>query len=198
MSPSIRTQPDYRDAKAPLSIIGDPLVARHPLYPRQDEVDPLSSLPPPTLWIFHLPFVQASHSWRPASLNISPVLFIIGLELALFSSSSFLVRVHPRSPAATRARHYYTADSGDLVSHSVFRLARAHAPALQRASYHDALTYMHSHTYAHARRDVPRPPGIYHASFCEGTHRGLPNVRRLPAIWKRARRRGFNCRIVTL
>jgi len=80
-------------------------------------------LPPPrprgARWIFHLPF--HSHSWRPASLNISPfALFIVGLKLA---SPPF--GVAPPSPTFT----------GDAIRVSLAlssSRARAHAPARTR------------------------------------------------------------------
>lgn len=83
-----------------------------------------SSLPPTQVRIFHLPFVQASHSWRPASLNISPfALFIIRLEYSARRRSSF-THVHQFT-----TRVHVTTTTGLLVSLS---LARAHAPRRAR------------------------------------------------------------------
>lgn len=63
--------------------------ASHPLYPSRagPYVFLTAHAPSLNVYFFRLPFVQASHSWRPASLNISPLaLFIVGLELGSLSS----------------------------------------------------------------------------------------------------------------
>lgn len=104
-----------------------------------------SFFPLPTRWIFHLPFVQASHSWRPASLNISPfALFIIGLEFARFSSS------FPSSPTFTTPLFVHRHDDVGLAVSRACTRADAHATR-----------HMHLYTHTHelsaaVSREIPR------------------------------------------
>jgi len=112
--------------------------------PAGDEVSPLSRLSyrPHARWISHLPFVQASHSWRPASLNISSLRVIyyrVRTRLACCCcrrrrrcSSSF-IHVHQFT---TRARH----DDDGAPRVTVSR-------ACTRVTTRTLSTHMHSHTY---------------------------------------------------
>jgi len=108
---------------------------------------PLSVLPPPrprgARWIFHLPFVPASHSWRPASLNISPfALFIVGLKLGSRARARESLSLRRRSSFTHvhRATIALVAATIGLALSSSSR-ARAHAPAC---------THTHTHTHTHA------------------------------------------------
>lgn len=152
--PSPRPQP--RLSRRGSSLINHPRspCRASPLISPQDEVGPPlpPSLPSPTLWIFHLPFVQASHSWRPASLNISPALFIIRLELSSRPRRRRRCSFTHVHQLLSSTSHYYTPETS---CHTVSPRARTRQ--------HDA----HSHVYAlsshtHTRDAIFRDRPVYY------------------------------------
>jgi len=140
------------------------------------ERSPLSVLPLPrprgARWIFHLPFVPASHSWRPASLNISPfALFIVGLKLG--------------SRARARARARVLVPSASLLLHArspptIALYSCASSP--QRPSWLSPRRLARVHTRRHARvcthTHTRNTRNTYHASP-SSSRRGFLNAQRV-------------------
>lgn len=153
--PSEPEYPTSTPRKHPLSIIARSfpfsLLANHPPC---SQADPMESAFPIFLhlgvharararWILHLPFVQASHSWRPASLNISP------LRVIYYRAKNSLARAR-RSLRRPRRRLSSCSLTSTAIRARRRRRRRNQAflvPLPHAARARD--THIYTHTYTH-------------------------------------------------